>query len=122
MTPEQIAALIEYLKNIGEFAVSKGFELAIRQVYANAAVAGLWVVASLFMLIPTVWCFKQARIAFNDEDSWQSQQDAEVWGILVGVMLSIVFTMAFLANLTRLIQYLINPEWYAMDLLFKLIS
>lgn len=122
MTPEQIAALIEYLKNIGEFAVSKGFELAVRQVYANAAIAGLLMLASLLALIPIKWCLGQAKLAMADHDSLQYQGDAEVWGLMTGGFGLAIFGVMFFYNLTNLVRYLMNPEWYAIDLLFKLVT
>ena len=122
MTPEQIAALIEYLKNMGEFAVSKGFELAVRQVYAEAAVAGVLVLASLFALIPIRWCFQQAKIALTDANSSQYHSDAEVWGIMAGGFGLVLFAIVFLINLVTVMQYLINPEWHAINLLFDLVT
>lgn len=122
MTPEQIQQLIDYMRDMGELAVSKGFELAMRQVYASAITNFIWAIVTLIGLGVSIWALKQGITAVKDHSSWQYKSDAEFWGTIFGIFGIVIFGLLAGALITDAIKYLVNPEWYAIDLLFGLIT
>lgn len=120
MTPEQIAELIEYLKNLGELAIGKGFELAMRQVYVLAMYAGLWFVAALFTFIIGLRIWKQAHKT-NAERKWNIDDETFFLYIVGGCLMALGGIVGFY-HIGEVLAIVINPEWRAIDLIFGLVT
>jgi len=128
MTPEQIQELLDKLFALGGTAASKGFELALRQVYVHVVTTAIWGVAMLaasiacFVLASRLWK-RRARLheaAKKDRyNSYISTVDEDM-GTIFSVAGGICFLVVFFVNLTDVVARLINPEWYAVKLLMDL--
>ena len=111
MTPEQIQEIVNYLKQIGESVVTKGFEIAMRQVYVGIAVAILICVVSIIVLVFGIWVIVKGTRKDFDEEDWYA----------VGSTILVIATFFFFYNLGSIVVRLINPEWYAIQNIMKLI-
>ena len=112
MTPEQVTQLIEYLKNMGELAVSKGFELAMRQVYVGIVGECILLLAGVIGILVARWAIKKAKD--------NSYSDVE-WGILGGLM-AVFSAFAIPFSIYGLLAKILNPEWYAIKMMFDLVT
>lgn len=102
MTPEQINSLIQQLLKTGEILATKAFEISLKQVYALSILDG---VIALICLILAIVLFRLASITQDG--------DTSVFEFLMGVVLSIIC----LINASYVLMYLLNPEWYAIQLI-----
>lgn len=111
MNPEQIERLIRDLMNTGEILATKGYELAYRQVIAEASVA--MVVAFLLMLVGAIGVGKLYR-KYWERDYTEPLEDLCFIGSLVACVAGILISL-------KPIVMLLNPEWYAVEKLLYLI-
>ena len=113
MTPEQVQQLIEYFRNTGELAVSKGFDLAMKQVWVGLMECVIWLVIGIVVLLLGTWLFKKGRNA--------DRFDADMFHLGGGVSVffaTIILPIAIYGIAARLI----NPEWQAIKLMFGLLT
>lgn len=111
MTPEQIQEIVNYLKQIGESVVTKGFEIAMRQVYVGIAVAIIICVVSIIVFVLGLWVIVKGTQKEYDEEEWY----------LSGITILIIATFFFIYNVGSIVVRLINPEWYAIQNIMQLI-
>ncbi len=108
MTTDQIQQVIDTLLRIGEFLASKAFELALRQVYVRAL--GEFILFLVLIFISQVVGRKFIKLGNEKID-----EDFIAWGNVIMYVVGII--SAFSAS--RVLAYLINPEWYAVKLLLE---
>lgn len=133
MTPEQISELIEYLKGLGELAVTKGFEISMKQVSVMLAAQIVYLVVAIIALVIArfLWNVSTGLIKvyaekpkeFNESEwgDW-SPADKSLAYRIVGGIVGIV-SIACMANaLIKIVSYLVNPEWYAIQLMLDLVK
>lgn len=133
MTPEQISELIEYLKGLGDLAVSKGFEISMKQVSVMAVTQIVYLVASIIalMIARFLWNISTGLIKvyaekpkeFNESEwgEW-SPADKSFAYRAVGGIVGIVSIACMVGALIKIVSYLINPEWYAIQLMLGLVK
>lgn len=133
MTPEQISELIEYLKGLGELAVTKGFEISMKQVSVMAVTQIVYLVASIIalMIARFLWNISTGLIKvyaekpkeFNESEwgEW-SPSDKSFAYRAVGGIVGIVSIAVIVNTLIKIVSYLINPEWYAIQLMLGLVK
>lgn len=119
MTPEQIKALIDQLLQTGEVLSTKAFELAMRQIYL---MAGLDAFFGLLFLIASVVLFfhwrKQNAVYNSDYYTYSRHEQAGTLRWVFGLFL--LFSMfAFLVEFGFVVSYIVNPQWYAVQLLIS---
>jgi hypothetical protein len=130
VTPEQISELIEYLKGLGELAVTKGFEVAMKQVSVMLATRVVYLLVGIIFLIVAIALWKGAT---NMKKRFESQEpEKDIWGewsredkFFLLRAASIVFGIASIVctadSIIKIASYLINPEWYAIQLMLDLV-
>lgn len=115
MNEQQILELIEYLKTMGEMAVSKGFELALLEVQVRLIQNSFASVIAASLIVLSVVFIK--RIA-NKKWGAYNQTDKELAYTGAGVLLGI--SAIWLATeLSVVTGYLLNPEYRAIKLLLE---
>jgi hypothetical protein len=113
MTPEQIAEVIAYLQGLGEAAVAKGFELAVKQVYVEIAGYTGWVIASILLLF-----FGIGLLIWRKKNPKSYDRDIAAIMGFVCIAISIV---GVLSQTYQIAARLINPEWYAIKGILELL-
>ena len=111
MTPEQIQELLDRLFEIGGAIASNGWELAIQQVYVQTV--GYAIVAAFLslVLVGSIWI-----VVSSIKDS----SDDELGGsAFIAALFSVVGLVVVLYGLAG---RLINPRWYAVNLLIDLVK
>lgn len=121
MTPEQIQEIIDYLRSLGEVVLNKGFELALREVYVDAAECFIaLIIAIVMMRLGAKGLQIGAEIIKARDERYDSDQ--EMWyiaGGLTGVIIGPLLALIALFNLPSL---LINPQWVAIQKIFELVT
>lgn len=131
MTPEQVSELIEYLKGLGELAVSKGFEVAMRQVSVMIATHVIYVLVGIVLLVVAIALWKSAnkmRERMEDQEpkktewgDWSPEDKFTVLRIL-SVIAGITSIVCIMDSIIKIASYLLNPDWYAIQLMLDLVK
>ena len=120
MTPEQIQQLIDYLRSIGEAAVTKGFELSLKQVYVHLAQNVFWSFFGLGLWATAFWAIRRAKAA-DAGGRWDMWSEQATY-VVVAASGLIFGAMALLPSIHNVIGIAINPEWYAIQIMFGLVK
>lgn len=133
MTPEQIAELVEYLKGLGELAVSKGFEISMKQVAVMATTRIIYLAVGIVAILVARFLWKASTDLikeyaekpkeFNESDwgDWSPADKSLAYRIVSGIV-GIVSIACMADSLIKIASYLINPKWYAIQLMFGLVK
>ena len=115
MNPEQVQELIDRLFEIAGAAASRGWEIALRQVYVEIAQNAVVLMLGLGLLAVGAYCAKCFAGLANryDEGEGLVLFLAAAVGICGGVA-------GIIAGTISIVSRLINPEWYAVLLLLRL--
>jgi len=118
--------VLEYLKTTGEFVAKTGFEITVRQVYANAVG---YFISAFFMILLFILCV----VFFVKLNKKCKENDDSMDDFLVNN--PILFFVAFLATIGVVIspivlcdllitatKMLINPYWYAIEMILSLVN
>ena len=131
MTPEQISELIEYLKGLGELAVTKGFEISMKQVSVMVVTRIVYLVGAIvaIMIARFLWNVSTGLIkeyadkpeAFNKSEwgEWSPSDKSFAYRAVGGIM-GVVSIACMVDALIKIASYLINPEWHAIQLMLGL--
>lgn len=119
MTPEQIQELLDRLFEIGGAVASKGWEIAIRQVYAIVAINAVWLAVVVAVGVLMLPLYRKAS-RMDDGTNEDSEMLGEA-GRVVSVIIFLVCVVVVPFLLTGLVVRLVNPEWYAVQLLLDLV-
>lgn len=114
MTPEQIEQLIRELMNTGELLATKGYALALQQVYVQIVHNFAWAIAATIALVFSVYVAKKA-MKKKLEDRWSDWE----YGAALGLVGTVISAAVLIVALSTAISYWMNPEWYAVQLLLK---
>ena len=125
MTPDQIQALLDKLFAIGGTMASKGFELAVRQVYAQIAVDMVWAVICVIVLVVGELARRaQLRWVASDPVANEYPRSRDFWSNRTAwPVISVLGYASGLAGLVfsllSILPMAINPQWYAVRLLLS---
>jgi hypothetical protein len=108
MTPEQIQQALDYLRKLGEAAVTKGYDILSRQVLFNAIHDVIWVLVGIALTILGA-CLIKGRSA---DDGWW-------WMAMLGLIFGAVLIFVFIFPA---INALINPDWMAIQMILNAAS
>lgn len=120
MNPEDIKALIDQLLTVGGTIAVKGFEIAMKQVYVMAAKNMILGAAVLFLLLYIGNATK--HIAKEYWNQGHKSTDWENTMMILRVVAIAVGWLVILSCTSYTVSYLINPEWYAIELLLNTIG
>ena len=122
MDTELFRQVLEYLKTTGEFMAKAGFEITVRQVYANAITALIGGLFAFIFLFVVFFSWKNI-LKTVDFSSTTGQQDSMyiVWGI-ISALGSVISILHLLLSFPIAIKMLINPYWYAIEMIIKLVN
>ena len=112
MTPEQIQELLDRIFSIGGALASKGFDLAVRQVYVEIVFYLGWIVVGIVLLHLAGRMVRWLRSGECD-----ASDEVLTWVALAVVLVGGVFVV--LSSGTAILAHLINPQWYAVKLLLS---
>lgn len=131
MTPEIISELIEYLKWLGDVAVSKGFEISMKQVSVMAVTQIVYLVVGIvaILIARLLWnistdlvnAYAEKPREFNKSEwgEWSASDKVFVYRLVSGIVGLV--SIAWMVNaLIKIASYLINPEWHAIQLMLGL--
>ncbi len=105
------SALTELVKSLQTVA-PEVWRIALRQVYANVAGACLILVLCVFIIVVSAW-LASGRPASGSDDGdgfWTFCAVIFLFAVIIGGWVSV-----------GVVQRLINPEWYAIELLRSLL-
>ena len=131
MNPEDIKTLIDYLIKSGEILGTKIYALAYRQALSNAIITFFWsVVFIAFILFTAKLIFKLRELENSHFRSHENMNiferiynaDIEDEVKAVSGVLSVLFLMMLPFIMDTWINFLINPEWSAIENIFNLLS
>lgn len=129
MTPEQISELIEYLKGLGDLAVSKRFEVAMRQVSVMLATQVVYCFVGIAFIMIAIALLKSANkmkknIDEPKEAEWGEWSEEDIYTIkrAVGVAMGCLAIIGTADSMIKMASYLLNPEWYAIQLMLGLVK
>lgn len=119
MNPEAISDLIQQIIDLGTLAATKAFELALRQSYVVAAQNIIVSIVFLALIIAWLNVMKPSLYAYFAKDRSTEFEDikATVQCIILPILL-----LVFTSSLTKAVGYLINPGWYAIELLITTVT
>ena len=109
--------LLQQLIDLVEQTAPKLWVIAVKQVYVQAAQSGIFLLVSL-IAIPALW--KASKAAYLEKiqrysDTVEMKRFFFPLGVVMAIVIAVVSTF-FLAG------YLINPEYYAIELLMNYVK
>lgn len=126
MTPEAINSIIGNLANRLGVTVEYLYPLLIRQAYIDGIRALMWIVLCIAFLVAIYKWIKYVFFTKNAEGDtlWEKSyhSDTEIFHVITLIalgILSIIFIITIGSNLDRAINAFSNPEWYAIQQLFR---
>jgi len=122
MTPEQVQQIIDLITTIGGQLATAGFALAVRQVIIESSV---WLGFSVVLMVAVHIGISHLR-AFayrkeNDRYTMYDQSDRDQTIVLSWVFESLIWLFSAFMFVSNLVQ-LLNPQWYAVERLLKLVQ
>lgn len=111
MNPEQIKELIDQLLQTGEILATRTFEIAMKQVYVEVFQNFVGAFICLLAVILGVILYKKGTNAHHND----FLSGADVPGVIFGLLGGIFFWAPLAAAISRLM----NPEWYAVQMLLE---
>ena len=124
MTPEQIQQLIDYLRSIGEAAVTRGFELALLEVKVRMLQNGLGFLFGAVLVVGGVRGYKHlkaADAARKDAGRYSYDDDYDI-KMIGGVTVGVIGVLISLATAMALVGYVVNPEFRAVSIILGLLK
>ena len=127
MDLEQLQEIITYLTRLATPIAQAGFELALRQVYVKLAqniVIGLAALVLTYKGIRIYHDGKQRIKALEAEGrrlSYSEKEGHEITQIFLIVGL-FVTTGTMIVTLLNAVSYMINPNWYAIQLILRTVK
>lgn len=112
MNSEQIERLVRELMQTGEILATKGYQLALKQVYVMAVHEVLWAVLLLVVFYLSLRAIRHGYAL--KENSYHSLW--EMW-VTFGWLFAGASAVILPTRIGTAIGYLMNPEWYAVKLL-----
>lgn len=142
---------IEVTEKVKEF-VEVAYPIAIKQVYVELVSDFIGVLFGgtiiLFSLLILVYFYKKRKILVSNKNNLEDEYKKEINSnenecklqnyknysklddkltninayILVSILSSVAFFSIFLIPLIRIIQHLLNPNWYAAEMIFEMIK
>jgi len=123
MTPDQINDLIQQLLNTGEILASQAYILAMRQILLKTILDAVSIVIC-FILILVInrlvdKLYKEdGNYKYDNTGKYDDLEEPISVVVAIGRFLTwAVFPFVMVVNLFYVISYLVNPSWYAIELL-----
>ena len=121
---ENLLKLDQYLTYIADKLqkpVEFAHDMLLRQVYFEGAWAGVWVITTVITLF-FLWKFLYPRAKFNLAEGDNNDNDFGILQATVILVATLAGPFVFFSNLYNLMQILINPYWYMIQLAASLVK
>lgn len=116
-------ALLQQLIDLVKQTAPQLWAIALKQVYANVARD---VILAAVLVVVAYLCYvsvKRAASLETDEESiFWSDSDFCGFVITIGSIAFLVCCVVIVANLVSVVQSLVNPEYYAIQILMGLVK
>jgi len=123
---EQAIAVIDSIAAKLGVAAEYVYPLMIKQAYVDGAISIAQVIVSLFIITVFVLAIKYYLMPLNDDGDtrFELQSDIDLlFVILILLGFASFFSLFFLCfGFSDAIKALVNPEWYAINKLLKLVK
>lgn len=105
--------LITYLKEVSPAV----WETLMRQVYMNAIIAIIWGVAGLVLFVACLMLVRKAYKKVQEAPRWDAVGSEMI--IMFGSVGAGIGIVGFLICITSAIPMLLNPQYYAIELILQ---